>query len=156
MANGYKTPGAADQANEQIKKAGPFFIDATDPAWANHALCNAAKREYVFCWAGWEAETRTILAFGSAVRQRAVLAPEACIASILTGHITPSRCGNGCMDICPARLLTSRKTNIRTQRPPLAQSATKTRIGGWKMRLDLGRTIASERRNKFAFLTFYT
>src|SRR5262249_46521805 len=54
VANGYKSPGAPDWANEQYKKSGPFLIDATDPAWANHALCNAAKREYVFCWAGWD------------------------------------------------------------------------------------------------------
>jgi hypothetical protein len=54
VANGYKTAGNPDWANEQMKKAGPFFIDATDPAWANHALCNATRREYVFCWAGWE------------------------------------------------------------------------------------------------------
>jgi hypothetical protein len=133
MANGYKTPGAPDWANKQQKSAGPFIVSPDDPAWANHALCNPAKRLYVFMSSvGLDGKTgpQTTPALELAARQHATPIPEPCFASILTGHTIPNLCANGCTATCPAQLpKSSPKAAIRTQQSALVPSATKTQIG---------------------------
>jgi hypothetical protein len=108
----------------------PLIISPDDPAWANHALCNPAKR--LLSSVGLDGKTgpQTTPALELAARQHATPIPEPCFASILTGHTIPNLCANGCTATCPAQLpKSSPKAAIRTQQSALVPSATKTQIG---------------------------